>query len=145
MDRTLSDSFESETDTLPTSTHALDDVMAQLLSAAADTADTLLRLLKCGDPIVELRAARTILQMAQKGTEAADMKKKAGELERTNTVQAQFIEKLETANKALQQSKEELNELTHSLMTGTFQRPAWLTHTAWSKIVSNNATAPLAT
>ena len=145
MDRTFPDIFETETDTQPASTHALDDVMAHLLSAAADAADTLLRLLKCGDPIVELRAARTILQMAQKGVEAAGMKKKMGELEKTNSVQAQFIEKLETANKSLQETKKELHELTHSLMPGTFQRPAWLTHTAWSKIVSNNAMPPLAT
>jgi len=123
----------------------MDDLMAKVLSAAADAADTLFRLLKCGDPVVELRAARAILQMAQKGTEAAGIKKKVGELEKTNTMQTRFIEKLEAANQALQQSKDELNELTHNLMTGTFQRPPWLTHTAWSKIVSNNAMAPIAT
>jgi len=117
----------------------LENVTAHLLSAAADAADTLMRLLKSGDPIVELRAARAILQMSHKGSEMADLKKRMDELERVNAKQAQQIEKLEAANESLQGSKEELHQMTTSLMAGTFQRPTWLTSTAWDKIVRTNA------
>jgi len=47
----------------------LDHVGTHLQSAAADAAATLMRLLKCGDPLIELRAAKTILQMSQKAAD----------------------------------------------------------------------------
>jgi len=122
----------------------LENVTAHLLSAAADAADTLMRLLKSGDPIVELRAARAILQMSHKGAEMADLKKRMDELERVNAKQEQQIEKLEAANRSLQSSKEELHEMTTSLMAGTFQRPTWLTTSAWEKIVRTNTRIPVA-
>ena len=117
----------------------LDNIAGSLLTAAQDAAETLMRLLKCGDPLIELRAAKAILQISQKSVENSDVQKRVRDLEKHNALQAVQIHKLEATNKLLQQSKDEYGAMSHSLITGTFQRPDWITSSAWDKIVRGNS------
>ena len=113
-------------------------VTASLQSVANEAAETLTRLLRCGDPLIELRAARAILQIAQKSVEEAEDRKKLAEVEKTNTVQEAQIKNLLVANNSLQQSKEEFSTLSHSLIAGTFKRPDWISVSAWDNIIHAN-------
>jgi len=116
----------------------LDNVAAHLQSAANDAADTLMRLLKCGDPVVELRAAKTILQITQKSVETAEIEKRLDDLERTTAEQAEQIEKLQSENEMLSEYRDNYREMMHTLVTGTFQRPKQVSNSAWDKIVHAN-------
>ena len=134
MDRTFSDSADP-----------FETIASQLQSAAAEAAATLERLLKCGDPVVEFRAAKAILHLVQKQAEVAALKKTVRELERTNAECNNQIERLDTAIHSLQQSRNELLEMKSSLINGTFKRPEWITQFAWEKIVRNNNRTAIAT
>ena len=133
MDRTFQDSADP-----------FEAITAQLQSAAAEAAATLERLLKCGDAVVEFRAAKTILHLVQKQAEMAALKKTAKELERTNEKYADEVEQLDAAVHSLQQSRNELLEMKSSLINGTFKRPEWITQFAWDKIVRNNHRSAIA-
>jgi len=113
-------------------------VAASLQSVANEAAETLTRLLRCGDPLIELRAARAILQIAQKSLEEVEGRKKLSEAEKTNASQAVQIESLLLTNQTLQQSKMDLTTLSHSLIAGTFKRPDWISISAWDNIVHAN-------
>ena len=132
MDRTNSDrGFEA--------------VASQLQAAAADAAATLERLLKCGDPVVEFRAAKAILHLVQKQGEVAALKRTVRELERTNEQYASQVEQLDAAVHSLQQSRNEFLEMKASLINGTFKRPEWITQFSWDKIVRDNHRTAVAT
>jgi len=118
--------------------HQFDQVTARLQSAANDAAETLMRLLKCGNPLIELRAAKIIVQTSQKSLENAETETKARDLKRTNTLLEGRMEALKEQIISLQKSKTEFLEMTHSLITGTFKRPEWITQFAWDKIVRSN-------
>jgi len=113
----------------------LDNVAANLQSAANDAAETLMRLLKCGDPLIELRAAKTILQISQKSVENAEIQKRLDDLESTNAQQAVQIRKLESENYSLNRSSSEFATLKHELKIGTFTRPDWISKSAWDSMV----------
>ena len=135
MDRTFSDSAADP----------FEAIAAQLQSAAAEAAATLERLLKCGDAVVEFRAAKTILHLVQKQAEITALKKTVRELERTNAENNSQIERLNTTVLSLQQSRNELLEMKSSLINGTFKRPEWITQFAWDRIVRSNHRAAIAT
>ena len=134
MDRTNADSLD-----------AFEAITSQLQAAASEAAATLARLLKCGDAVVEFRAAKAILHLVQKQAEVTALKKTVKELERTNEKYASDIEQLEAAVHSLQQSRNELLEMKSSLINGAFKRPEWITQFAWDKIVRNNHRAAIAT
>jgi len=134
MDRTFSDSSEP-----------FEAIAAQLQAAAAEAAATLERLLKCGDPVVEFRAAKTILYLVQKQAEIAALKKTVKELERSNEQYAGEMEQMDAAVHSLQQSRNEFLEMKASLINGTFRRPEWITQFAWDKIVRDNHRTAIAT
>jgi len=113
----------------------LDNVAANLQSAANDAAETLMRLLKCGNPVIELRAAKTILQISQKSVENAEIQKRLDDLESTNAQQAVQIRKLESENYSLNRSSSEFATLKHELKIGTFTRPDWISKSAWDSMV----------
>jgi len=112
----------------------LDRVTAHLQSAAADAADTLMRLLKCGDPLIELRAAKTILQMSQRSVNIADLEKRVDDLETENALQAEQIEQLTSRNECLKNAEDELKGLRYGLTAGTLARPDWVSKTAWDRM-----------
>jgi len=74
---------------------------ASLQSAANEAMATLMRHLKCGDPAIELRAARTIFQIYQKSVENAELKNTIDELQQANDRQAEDIRTLEKENLVL--------------------------------------------
>ena len=84
---------------------------ASLQSAANEAMATLMRHLKCGDPTIELRAAKTIFQIYQKSVENAELKTTIDELQQTNSRQAEDIRALEKENRTLRSSKSEVNTL----------------------------------
>ena len=129
MDRTFPDTHVSD---------PFEPIASQLQSAAAEAASTLERLLKCGDPVVEFRAAKAILHLLQKQAEVAALKKTVRELEKTNAECNSQIERLDAAVQSLQLSRNELLEIKASLINGAFKRPEWVTQYAWDKIVRNN-------
>lgn len=120
-------------------------IASQLQAAAAEAATTLERLLKCGDTMVELRAARAILHVIQKQAEVAALKRMVKELERTNAEYAGRIEHLNAAVHSLQQSRNEFLEMKTSLINGTFKRPEWVTQFSWDKIVRASQRTAIAT
>jgi len=93
-----------------------------------------MRLLKCGDPLIELRAAKTILQITQKSVENIEIQKRLDDLEQTNEQQAAQISKLESENRSLHRSDSELSTLKKELKFGTFTRPDWISISAWDSI-----------
>jgi len=124
---------------------AFEAIASQLQAAAADAAATLERLLKCGDAVVELRAAKIILSLVQKQGEVAALKRTVRELERTNEQYASESERLDAAVQSLQQSRNQFLELKASLINGTFKRPEWITQFSWDKIVRDNHRTAIAT
>jgi len=116
-----------------------DNVAAGLQSAAQDAAETLTRLLKCGDPVVELRAAKAILQISKESLATAEIQHRLDDLEAITFEQSQKIEKLEEENIALKQYRDNYTEMMQTLVQGTFQRPKLVTTSAWDKIIRSNA------
>ena len=112
----------------------LDHVAARLQSSADDAAETLARLLKCGDPLIELRAAKAILQISQKSVEAAELEKRAADLERSTAQQAKQIRHLKAENELLSSSYNELHDLKQGLEFGTLHRPEWVSKSAWERM-----------
>jgi len=121
----------------------LDQVSAHLQSAANDAAETLMRLMKCGDPLIELRAAKIILQISQKSLASAEVEAKANELEETTIQQTEQIEKLKAENKSLLDYRDQFRKIVNTLVDGSFRRPDWITLRSWEKIVRVNE--PVAT
>ena len=134
MDRTFQDSADP-----------FEATIARLQSAAAEAAATLERLLKCGDAVVEFRAAKAILNLVQKQGEVAALKRTVRELERTNAEHASEMGQLDATVHSLQQSRNELLEIKTDLISGTFRRPEWITQFAWDKIVRTNHRVAAAT
>jgi len=116
----------------------LDQVSAHLQSAANDAADTLMRLLKCGDPLIELRAAKIILQTSQKALENTEIEAAADSLKETAAQQTEQIEKLEAENKSLLDYRDQFRKIVNTLVDGSFRRPDWITLRSWEKIVRAN-------
>jgi len=114
----------------------------RLERAAASAAETLERLLTCGNPLIEMRAARTIMQSARKSAEMAETRKQLKDAVHSGAKQTDQITKLLTANKNYAQSRQELIELKHSLRHGSFKRPDWISAYTWDNIVNHNKTSP---
>ena len=125
----------------------LDHVGTHLQSAAADAAATLMRLLKCGDPLIELRAARTILKLSQKAADTASLEQRIVDLEDENLTQAAQIEQLEAKSEANSQRAEHfenrLFELEESLRTGTYRTPHLMSKDTWDSMFSGHSSGPL--
>jgi len=118
-----------------------DRLSVYLQAAAIDAAETLMRLLKCGDPLIELRAARTILQASQKSVDKAETQQKMTDLKKKNEDQIEQIEKLEAENKSLLDYRDQFRKIVNTLVDGSFQRPDWITLRSWEKIVRSNQPA----
>ena len=118
-----------------------DRLSVYLQAAAIDAAETLMRLLKCGDPLIELRAARTILQASQKSVDKAETQQKMTDLKKENEDQIEQIEKLEAENKSLLDYRDQFRKIVNTLVDGSFQRPDWITLRSWEKIVRSNQPA----
>ena len=118
-----------------------DRLSVYLQAAAIDAAETLMRLLKCGDPLIELRAARTILQASQKSVDKAETQQKMTDLKKENEDQIEQIEKLEAENKSLLDYRDQVRKIVNTLVDGSFQRPDWITLRSWEKIVRSNQPA----
>ena len=116
----------------------LEMVSKRLQSAADVAADTLVRLLNCGIPSVELRAARTILQSTRRDAEQAELKRSTKDQERTIGHQAEEIEKLKTIIKNYEKFRNELDEIRTTMRHGTFKKPDWVTPLAWNQIISTS-------
>ena len=114
----------------------------RLERAAASAAATLERLLTCGNPLIEMRAARTIMQSARKSMEIAEAKKKLKDAVHAGAKQTDEITKLQATNKNYIQSRQELIELKHSLKQGSFKRPDWVSAYTWDNMVNQNKTSP---
>jgi hypothetical protein len=85
------------------------DMVANRLTAYADeAANTLLDLMRNGDPMMQLRAAKTIIQIAQKSAEIAQCTQTIAELQRQNADKAALIEELETEVAELHETSESL-------------------------------------
>jgi len=125
----------------------LDHVGTHLQSAAADAAATLMRLLKCGDPLIELRAARTILQLSQKAADTAALEQRIVDLEDENLEQAAQIERLEAKSESNFQRAEHfenrLFELEESLKNGTYRTPRLMSKETWDSMFSGHSSSPL--
>ena len=125
----------------------LDHVGTHLQSAAADAAATLMRLLKCGDPLIELRAARTILQLSQKAADTAALEQRIVDLEDENIEQAAQIEQLEAKSESNSQRAEHfenrLFELEESLRTGTYRTPRLMSKETWDSMFAGRPSGPL--
>ena len=125
----------------------LDHVGTHLQSAAADAAATLMRLLKCGDPLIELRAARAILQFSQKAADTAALEQRIVDLEDENLEQAAQIEQLAAKSDANQQRAEHfenrLFELEESLRTGTYRTPRLMSKDIWDSMFSGHSADPI--
>jgi len=113
----------------------LDHVGTHLQSAASDAAATLMRLLKCGDPLIELRAARTILQLSQKAADTASLEERIVDLEAENLTQAAQIEQLEAKSetnlKQAEHFEDQLYKLELSLSNGTYRTPHLMSKEIW--------------
>jgi len=116
----------------------LTQVSAFVQSAATEAAETLMRLLKCGDPLIELRAARAILQTSQKSLESSEVEQRTEDQGRVNSEQADQIQALQTENASLLDFKLEFLKIMNTLVDGTFRRPEWLSVRTWEKIVRAN-------
>ena len=115
------------------------DLVANRLTAYADeAANTLLDLMRNGDPMMQLRAAKTIIQIAQKSAEIAQRTQTIAELQQMNADKEALIEELETEVAELHDTSETLVQLKSKLSTGNFARPEWFPETNWNKIVQNN-------
>jgi len=113
----------------------LNQVTTFLQSAANDAAATLIRLLKCGDPLLELRAAKIILQVTKESVATAETQQNAFEQEEAKTQQTEQIVKLEKENKSLLSYQDEVKTIVKELAHGTFRRPDWVTKRAWEQII----------
>ena len=122
-----------------------DQVSAHLQSAANDAAETLIRLLKCGDPLIELRAAKIILQTSQKALENTEIEAAADNLKETVAQQTEQIEKLEAENKSLLDYRDQFRKIVNTLVDGSFRRPDWITLRSWEKITRANESTLAAT
>jgi len=122
-----------------------DQVSAHLQSAANDAAETLMRLLKCGDPLIELRAAKIILQTSQKALENTEIEAAADNLKETVAQQTEQIEKLEAENKSLLDYRDQFRKIVNTLVDGSFRRPDWITLRSWEKITRANESTLAAT
>ena len=89
----------------------MEALAASLQSAANEAMATLMRHLKCGDPQIELRAAKTIFQIYQKSVENAELTKTIYELQQTNERQAEDIRTLEKENRTLRVRDSEVDTL----------------------------------
>jgi transposase-like protein len=115
------------------------DILANRLTAYADqAADTLIDLMRNGDPMMQLRAAKTIIQIAQKSAEIAQRTQTIAELQQINADKEALVEELETEVAELQETSETLVQLKSKLATGNFTRPEWFPEPNWNKIVQNN-------
>ena len=125
----------------------LDHVGTHLQSAAADAAATLMRLLKCGDPLIELRAARTILQLSQKAADTAALEQRIVDLEDENLTQAAQIEQLEAKSEANYQMalrfETQLCDLEESLKDGTYRSHRRVSRETWNNMFSGQVVEPL--
>jgi len=123
----------------------LDHVGTHLQSAAADAAATLMRLLKCGDPLIELRAAKTILQMSQKAADTRELEQRIVDLESENQEQAASIEQLEAKSEANYQMalrfETQLCELEESLKDGTYRSHRKVSKETWDNMFSGQSLA----
>ena len=113
----------------------LNQVTTFLQSAANDAAATLIRLLKCGDPLLELRAAKIILQVTKESVATAETQQSAIDQEEAKTQQTEQIVKLEKENKSLLSYQDEVKTIVKELAHGTFRRPDWVTKRAWEQII----------
>ena len=113
----------------------LNQVTTFLQSAANDAAATLMRLLKCGDPLLELRAAKIILQVTKESVATAETQQSAIDQEEAKTQQTEQIVKLEEENKSLLSNQDDVKAIVKDLAHGTFRRPDWVTKRAWEQII----------
>jgi len=115
------------------------DIVANRLTAYADeAANTLLDLMRNGDPMVQLRAAKTIIQIAQKSAEIAQRTQTIAELQQINADKEALIEELETEVAELHKASETLVQLKSKLSAGNFARSEWFPEPNWNKITENN-------
>jgi len=100
---------------------------------------------KCGDPLIELRAAKIILQTSQKALENTEIEAAADNLKETVAQQTEQIEKLEAENKSLLDYRDQFRKIVNTLVDGSFRRPDWITLRSWEKITRANESTLAAT